>query len=114
MCCGPPAGSRSANSAAKRQDSSKYSACEYVWSPKRTAGRSPNSVALRRSSAAALGATSGACPGAGTERERKPDIGVSLRVGVAQPPEQRDRCDLLVGEVGPLDRDRVAARPCVP
>ena len=36
-------------------------------------------AALRRSSAAAFGATSGAWPGAGTDRDRRPDMGVSLR-----------------------------------
>ena len=68
-------------------------------------------VALRRSSAAAFGATSGAWPGAGIERERKPDIGVSLRAAGSQPPEHRDGRDLLVGEVGPVERGHLVPGP---
>ena len=58
-------------------------ACVHARSPNFSASRSPCCSALRRSSAAAFGATSGACPGAGTARARsdEPDIGVRYYAG---------------------------------
>ena len=69
---------------AQRAETAWYSAWVHTSSPDRIAGRGPitGSVALRRSSAAAFGATSGACPGAGTDTRRgavaEPDMGVTL------------------------------------